>query len=261
MADTGSAEPRLTGNVPLYKNVEPLNRQKHKGWGVKQADRPFDFLKDNHFVPAIAGEFARASASYPVIFLGERRMPVIVMGLRNGQNFFVDANGQFDGDHYAPAYVRRYPFVSASSADGQPSTVCIDADASFVVQENPEQPFFDDKGEPTQYTQSAIEYVSAFEADVAKTEAFVERLLALDLFEEKTVNVANPQDQNNPIKVAEYWGVSPTKLAALPADTVVEMNQNGELGAIYAHLSSLNNWERVLRRASLEGAAQAPAQA
>ena len=248
-------EPRLTGTVPLYRNVEPLNRQKHKSFGVTHTDRPFDFLADWHFVPAIAGEFGLACGSYPVIFLGEKKMPVIVMGLRKGQNFFVN-DGQFDQDHYMPAYVRRYPFVSASTGGDQPSTVCVDIDADFVVSENPERPFFDENGEPTEYMRQAVEYVTAFEGDVKRTEALVEKLVALDLLEKKEVKVGNQGDEGNQVTVAEYFGVSGDKLAALKPETLHEMMTSGELFAVYSHLVSLQRWDRILRRASM---APAPA--
>jgi hypothetical protein len=256
MADAPASEPRLTGSVPLYKNVEPLNRQKHKNYGVKTVSNPFAFLKDWHFVPAISPEFAYACGSYPIIFLGEKKMPVLVMGLRQGTNVFVTEDGQFDNEHYIPAYVRRYPFVSATSPTDQASTVCVDLDADFVVAENPERPFFEENGEPSQYTQQAIDFVSAFENDARATEAFVERLIAMDLLEQKDVKVANPQDPENPVTVAEYWGVSNEKFAALPGDKLKEMQDNGDLTAIMAHLFSLQRWDRILRRTSQIGQAQ-----
>lgn len=259
MADTAATEPRLTGSVPLYKNVEPLNRQKHKNYGVKTVSSPFNFLKDWHFVPSISPEFAFACGSYPIVFLGDRKMPVLVMGLRQGSNLFVKDDGTFDTDHYIPAYVRRYPFVSATNPD-QPSTVCVDMDAEFVVTENPERPFFDENGEPTEYTRQAVDFVSAFENDARATEAFVERLVALDLLEQKDVKVANPQDPENPVTVAEYWGVSSDKFGALSAQQLKELQDNGMLTAIYAHLFSLQRWDRILRRTSSLANAQAAAQ-
>ncbi|MBR9826023.1 MAG: SapC family protein [Alphaproteobacteria bacterium] len=207
-------------------------------------------MKDWHFVPAVAGEFAIASGSFPIVFLGDRKLPVIVMGLRAGNNVFVQADGQFDGDHYVPAYVRRYPFVSANNPGQDNATVCVDVDAEFVTSDSPEVPFFDESGEPTDYTKQAIEYVSAFDNDARITEAFVQRVLDLDLLEKKDVKVANPNDPENPVTVADYWGVSQEKLSALPADKLEEMNKNGDLGAIYAHMISLQRWERVLRRVS-----------
>ena len=247
MADAATNEPRLTGQVPLYKNVEPLNRQKHAKYGVNAVSNPFTFLQEWHFVPAISGEFAVASGSYPIVFLGEKKMPVIVMGLRAGSNLFVK-DGQFDIEHYIPAYVRRYPFVSAANPGDAPSTICIDVGADFVVEQNPERPLFDDNGEPTDYTQQAIDYVSAFERDAKETEAFVERLTALDLFEKKEIKVANPQDPENPVTVADYFGVSQEKLTALPDDKTLELHKSGDLAAITSHLISLQRWERIMRR-------------
>ena len=46
MADAATNEPRLTGQVPLYKTVEPLNRQKHANYGVNAVSSPFTFLKE-----------------------------------------------------------------------------------------------------------------------------------------------------------------------------------------------------------------------
>lgn len=251
MADAPNTEARLTGTVPLYKNVEPLNRTKHKTYGVKTIAQPFSFLKDWHFVPAIVGEFSIAGGSYPIIFLGDKKMPVLVMGLRQGTNVFVTEDGQFDHDHYVPAYVRRYPFVSASNPMDQPSTVCVDVDADFVVKSGADMPFFTDAGEPTDYTNKAVEFVSAFENDAKVTESFVERLNALDLFEQKNVRVADPNNPDNTITVAEYWGVSEEKFSNLPAEKVLEMHKNGDLFAISAHLMSLQRWERIMRRVSM----------
>jgi hypothetical protein len=249
MADAPATEARLTGTVPLYKSVEPLNRTKHKNYGVKNIAKPFSFLKDGHFVPALVGEFSMASGSYPIIFLGDKKMPVLVMGLREGANVFV-TDGQFDNDHYVPAYVRRYPFVSASNQEAQPSTVCVDVEAPFIVSEKPDVPFFDEAGEPTEYTNKAVEFVSAFERDAQFTEAFVGRLVAMDLFDKKSVRVADPKDPEKFITVAEYWGVSEEKFAKLPDAKVAELHKSGDLFAISAHLMSLQRWERILRRAS-----------
>tara|TARA_R110002124_G_scaffold91809_7_gene233514 strand:- start:912 stop:1886 length:975 start_codon:yes stop_codon:yes gene_type:complete len=256
MADAPNTEPRLTGSVPLYKNVEPLNRTKHKSYGVKSVAQPFNFLKDWHFVPAIVGEFSVASGSYPIIFLGDKKMPVLVMGLRQGTNVFVSEDGQFDQDHYVPAYVRRYPFVSASNPMNEPSTVCVDVGADFVVTSKPDVPFFDEAGEPTEYINRAVEFVSAFENDAKITEGFVERLTALDLFEQKNVRVADPNNPDNTIPVADYWGVSEEKFSNLPTEKLVEMHKNGDLFAIAAHLMSLQRWERIMRRVSLLQAAE-----
>lgn len=248
MADAAPEQPRLSGQVPLYKNPQPLNRQTHKAYGLKNPKRPFDFLREAHFVPAIVGEFGIVAGSYPVIFVGETRAPVVVMGLRQGENLFVTDDGQFNPDFMIPAFVRRYPFVSASNGDGKPATFCVDIDAESVTDKKPEFPFFDENGEPTQVINQAIEYVSAFEQDARTTELFVKRMIELDLFERKEISIADKTDPSKQQRIAEYFGIDEKRLLALPPETVIELRDAGYLGAIYAHLVSLARWDRIIQR-------------
>lgn len=247
MADA-PANQQLSGQVPLYKRPEPLNKEKHRTFGMTPPEKPFKFLSDAHFVPAIVGEFALYAGFFPVIFLGERKMPVVVMGLQAGQNLFVKEDGTFDDEAMLPAFVRRYPFVSASNGPDQPATVCIDVEADGIVSENPNMPFFDENGEPTQALQQAIDFVSAFEADARTTETFVQKLIELDLFEDKDVTL-NDQSTGQNRTIAEYSGISEQKLNALPDETYAQLRNEGYLAPIYSHLISLNRWDRILNRA------------
>jgi len=83
----------------FYKNPQPLTKEKHAGHGVKQVSKPFAFMEDQHFLPLTAPEFGSASASFPIIFAGEERSPLAVMGIRQGENLFVQ-NGIFEQDFY-----------------------------------------------------------------------------------------------------------------------------------------------------------------
>lgn len=253
MADAAANQPTISGQLPLYKKPEPLNATQHKGMGLKFMERPFDFLKEAHFVPVTLGEFGAASGRYPIIFLGENRTPVATMGLRAGDNLFVDENGRFEPWAYLPAYVRRYPFVSAVHGEGGDRfTVCVDA-GSDLVSDQPNEPFFNEQGEPTDYTQRAIEFVRRFEADVANTNQFVEAMKELELFDQQTATF-QPRDpqgnpQGEPQTVATYWAISGNKLRELPAQKLVELRDNTYLGAIYAHMLSLPHWDTLIQRA------------
>lgn len=255
MADAPANQP-LSGQVPLYKKPEPLNKEKHRKFGMSPPKEPFAFLKEAHFLPAIVGEFSQYAGFFPVIFLGEKRLPVVVMGLNRGENLFVDANGNYEQDTMLPAFARRYPFVSASNGPDQPSTVCIDIEADGIG-ENAQLPFFDENGEPTQALQQAIDFVSAFDADARSTEMFVKRMLDLDLFEPKDVTL-NDNTTGESKKVAEYFGISEKKLNALPTDVYLKLRDEGFLPAIYAHLISLNRWDRILNKAIRRQQAAAP---
>lgn len=263
MADAAATKPTLTGSLPLYKNPEPLNPQQHQGKGLRYTDRPFEFLKDTHFVPVTLGEFGATGSRFPVIFLGDRKTPVAAMGLQAGQNLFVDPEtGQYEDNAYLPAFVRRYPFVAANHGpESDRFTVCVDT-GSHLFSDNPEQPFFNDKGEPTEFTNRAIDFVRRFESDVKITEDFVERLNELDLFDQQQATFqprnANGEAQGEPQVIASYWGVSSDKLRNLKPETLAELRDNTYLGAIYAHMLSLAQWENLIARAGRRAGAGAP---
>ena len=84
----------------------------------------------------------------------------------------------------------------------------------------------------------------------------------LDLFEIKkaTFTQQGPDGQpGEPQTIAEYFGVSETKLAELPAEKISELVKNGALQQVYAHLNSLVNWDRLIARAMKRAQAGAPA--
>ncbi len=53
--------------------------------------------------------------------------------------------------------------------------------------------------------------------------------------------------------IAEYYAISETKLNALPHDKFVELRDNGALHQIYAHLTSLFGWDRIIAESMLRG--------
>ena len=86
---------------------------------------------------------------------------------------------------------------------------------------------------------------------------FVQRMLDLDLFEPKDVTL-NDNASGESKKVAEYFGISEKKLNALPTDVYMKLRDEGFLPAIYAHLISLNRWDRILNKAIRRQQAAAP---
>jgi hypothetical protein len=243
--------PNLTGNVLFYKQPQPLSPEEHGGLGVRQIDQPFAYLREAHAVPVTVTEFGMAGSSYPIIFVGDERTPVSVMGVRQGQNLFVEPNGYVSEDHYVPAFVRRYPFVFAADDASDRLLLCVDR-AAPMVSNQPDVPFFVD-GQPSAFTNDAIEFCKEFERQRRATTEFSNMVRSLDLFEQKTVafqprdqagNAAGPQQ-----KIADYWAISEDRLNALPAERYMELRNNGAIGACYAHIISLLNWNRIIQRA------------
>ena len=251
-----SAGAELSGNVMFYNQPEPLNPQVHGDLGVNYTDRPFGFVSKTHVVPITVTEFAPCSLSYPIVFVGENKTPLCVMGLRDGENLYVSEDGLFRTDVYIPAFVRRYPFVFAADDKGERCVLCVDRAASFIS-EKAEIPFFED-GQPSQYTQNAMQFCNDFETERRRTDQFVKLLTDLDLFEvkEATFNAPNPDGTpGQPQKLADYYGVSEAKLRALPNEKFLELRDNGALQQIYAHMTSLLSWDKLIALAIQKNAA------
>jgi hypothetical protein len=238
----------FTGNVLFYSRPEPLSRELHSKIGLKRMDRPFGFAATTNVVPLTVGEFPAAGLSYPIIFAGERYQPLAVMGIRQGNNLFVGEDGAFQTGAYIPAYIRRYPFVLATDQSRGQLVVCIDRDASMLG-EDYDLPFFDEKGEPTDYTNGCIQFCNDFENEGRRTESFITLLRELDLFEvaKSSFTPNNPDGtQGPPQPIAEYFAVSEAKLKALPPEKLLELVANGAVAQIYAHLMSLTGWDRMI---------------
>ncbi len=255
MTDTTSTA-GLSGNVLFYGKPEPLSVEAHGTLGVDPVDKPYGFVAQTNLVPLTVTEFAPAALSYPVIFIGDARMPVAVMALRGGENLFVSDAGEFRAESYIPAYVRRYPFVFANDDAQKRLILCVDRDAPFI-REGGATPMFVD-GKPSSYVEQAMEFCNNFELERQRTDAFVKLLTELDLLDtrEAMFTPRNPDGTAGaPQKIAEYFAVSEDKLKALPAEKLAELRDNGALGQIYAHLVSLLGWDRLIALAFQKAAA------
>lgn len=258
MANTDTptgGERRLSGEVLLYRQPEPLSSSTHGNLGIKRDGPHLEFLKNAHYVPLMASEFTSACGFYPIVFGGDAEMPLAVMGLKEGQNVFVREDGTFEPHSYAPGYIRRYPFVLANRQGSQEAVVCIDR-AHEAIGENPDVPFFEN-GQASNYTQQAINFLQNFEQHRVGTEQLVKDLRELDLLEDKTSSYTPAPDANGAQKpqvpVAQFRGISEEKLRALPAEKLKDMHDKGLLPLIYAHLFSLNNWTYLVNRSAERG--------
>ncbi len=260
MADLPPPTPgALRGEVLFYSNPEPLNNSSHLKLGLRRIDRPFLYARDSQVVPLTVTEFPLCSVNYPIIFAGDRKQPLAVVGV-NQVNMFITEQGFFEPGAYVPAYVRRYPFVLAKDDTSDQLVVCVDV-AAKMVGDLPDIPFFDPNGQPTDYTKSCIQFCNDYEVEVRRTESYIELLNGLDLFHtrQQTFTQLNPDGTpGQPQQIAEFFAIDEEKLKALPADKLKELMDNGAMTQIYAHLLSLNNWDKLM---NLAIARQGPPQA
>jgi hypothetical protein len=250
-----SANGGSSPKAPLYAKPEPLDPERHARLGRKHATPSYGFIAGHILFPLQVREFQAAAVSYPIVFAGEPMTPVVVMGLQDGANLFVGKKGVFDSTAYVPSFVERYPFISVSAPDNpERRLVCVDRDADGWTEDGPKAPLFKD-GEPTPTLLAYIELCRQYDVDQGQTDAFMALLRDLDLIEMKQALHTTTDADGKPETraIADYFAVSEDKLAQLPAETFLQLRDNGALTQIYAHLTSLNGWQRLLARSQLAG--------
>jgi hypothetical protein len=231
----------LSGMQFLYVKPEVLNASIHGTLRYKGDSAPFVNVERIHLVPLLVCEFAQAMMHYPIIFAGEEKTPLAVMGLAAGQNLFVK-NGRFEEDAYVPACLRHHPFTLGSV--DEKFVVCIDRAASGFVTGTEGEALFEN-GEPSEFTLHAMAFLTEFEAESARTKAFIDTLKAAGLFKLKnTAFIAqSPQEQKT-----EYFAVAEERLGTLSDEQLGGLVRSGAMAASDAHLLSLQRWNALLAR-------------
>ncbi len=247
MAEEQSSNQTSVAGPPFYKNPQVLRPEAHGNLGINGSKRTYQFAKDANFVAVNGAEFELAGKHYPVIFSsGEEVVPIAVFGLGNKGNQFINKKGQWLTDHYIPEYVRRYPFIfMQASQNSDEFALSIDMGDTQVVAEHAEQPLFLN-GNPTNFTNRALEFCKNFHQQHVATQSFVKFLQENDLLTERHAEYTTPDQQTHPI--ANFVAIDEDKFNALSDAVHAEIRKRGYLRPICGHLASLINFSRVYER-------------
>ena len=221
-----------------YEKPVLLDRTKHRRRKVR-ASTSFAFARKANSVYLAGVEFGEACKEYAVVFTrgaGGKVAPVVMLGLRRHENLFVDAQDRWSG-RYIPAFVRRYPFVLAD-LPGQALGVCID-EAYAGVNDAEGEPLFDAQGQDTPFLRNALDFLTEYQREYLRTEAFCKRLDQAGLLTE--MNARADLVDGRSFTVGSVLVVDEKKLMALPDATVLQLFRAGEL-----HLVSLSNMQGLV---------------
>lgn len=232
-------------SILFYEQPVELNREVHKAVKIG-ALADYEFAAKTNSVILTGVEFIEAAKEYLIVFtrVGEEKIvPVVLLGLRDNENLYIDAAGKWDA-RYIPAFVRRYPFVFADFGSGV-LTVCVD-EASSVFNAEEGQALFNEDGANSPFLQNALTFLNDYQGQFARTEAFVNKLKKLDLLKEMTAN-ADMSDGAH-FAMNGLLVVDEQKLLEMDDKEINGLFRSGELGWIYAHLISLSNMGRLAER-------------
>ena len=231
-----------------YDEIVPL-RKDHRVVLPERATPAF--CRTLNAVAISLGEFTAAARDYPIVFASLDRAksfaPVVVVGLAQGANLFVDASGEWDPGTYFPAFVRRYPFcISKLYVDGEPKSERVVCVAKACI--GPAgTPLFDAAGAPSARWQAAERLLSQYEADLDRTAQMCAALARLQLFETFSMQVFD-ESRAPQVKLAGMYRISEAKLRDLKPASLKALVAKGFMGLVYAHLHSLENFRRLVAR-------------
>lgn len=234
----------------FYKNPVPLEPARHAKAGLKR-EVEYRFAANTNAVPLTASEMPHAARTYPIVFsINAPIVPFAVVGLRDGENLFVNPEGVWRDDSYIPAYVRRYPFIFSEVPESQRLVLCIDEGASnFDASSN--EPLFTD-GKPSEALQRALQFNETFQAHYMDTRRFGEWLDQNNMLEDRMARADLGGGQTFTLRGFKL--LNPERLRALDDAQVLELHKKGWLPLLHFHLQSLQNWGLLGHLTRLRGA-------
>ena len=236
----------------LYREPVPLDRGRHGAKRLVPLAR-FERMATQNLAPVTVGEFAEVAKEYVIAFLplappagqaAAEVTPVALLGLRQRENLFVEADGRW-GARYLPAFLRRYPFFQAPAPDGGAPAVMVDA-AYPGFNDTEGERLLGDDGEPTPLLQQTIRFLDEFEQQLQRTRVACARIVQLGLLKPVNIDLKLPDGQA--FSATGLQVVDEAKLRELPPDTAAELLRSGLLMLLHAHLLSSGNVQRLGER-------------
>jgi hypothetical protein len=241
----------------FYKKVVALNSDVHRNlkFAVEEAD--FTFARDTTAVLLAGVEFAEAGREYPIVFIRapDRQLrPVALLGVRSGENLFVDEQGKWDA-RYIPAFVRRYPFVMAEGGANGQLVVCIDESCPALNAQHGEL-LINAEGKLEPRMNEVVQFLQNFQQEFARTELVTKKLDELGLFVQQGARFDSSTGET--FQLRDFYLIDEKKFGQIEDAKLPELFRIGALGLVYLHLASLGNMRRLVDRLSARSAVPAP---
>jgi len=240
-ATTGEATADTT--LPLFfKSLTALNRNLHAGLRFDRRNKRYGYASHAPAIPLSISEFNVAADQYPIVFSrGPNPGALAMVGIREGENLYVQEDKTWQPDVYIPAYVRQYPFIFIE----QPETnlwVCgLDSTAECIAGQG--VPLFDN-GEPTQALQEAMQLCSSYREYSRLTHEFCRALDDAGLLVEKQVMITFKNGTTSRLDGLRV--IDAARFDALDDAKINEFRKRGWLAPIFAHFTSERRWPKLI---------------
>ncbi|MCB1746043.1 MAG: SapC family protein [Gammaproteobacteria bacterium] len=231
----------------FYRDVVALSRERHKDWYI-DPEQGYSFAASSNSVYVAASEFVVAAREFPIVFArdaGGGLAPAVLLGLRANENVVVDEEGRWL-TNYVPAYVRRYPFILATAADGGDQlTVCIDEAYSGFNTAQEGQRLIAEDGEHGELLSNSVNFLREFHQHTLLTREFCQAVDQAGLLEPMQANVA--MNSGEKFSLSGLHCVTRARLKTLEAAVAKQFLDKDYLELIYLHMHSLANLDRLVQ--------------
>jgi SapC len=245
----------LMSSFAFYRHVVALNSDVHRNLKFAATEVNFTFAQNTTAVLLAGVEFAEAGRDYPIVFVrGEDQQlrPVALLGIRNGENVFVDADGKWDAP-YIPAFVRRYPFVMSEGGEPGKLVVCMDESCPALNREAGEL-LINELGQLEPRMTEIMQFLQNFQQEFARTEEITKQLDALGLFVQQGARFEINTGES--FQLNDFYLIDEAKFAQLSDQQLPSLFKSGALGLAYLHLASMSNMRKLLDRMTARAEAQ-----
>jgi len=205
--------------------------------------RATGFGDDVMVAPTFPGEFRDLQAHYPIVFHldGDRSTPVALLGLKHGQNLFLDASGW--QAHYVPLAMERGPFLIG--VDGSHRTIHVDLDHPRLCTGTGE-PLFLPHGGFAPHLQRVQSVLQQLHDGIAQTQAFARSLLEHALLEPFTLDVRLEDGRSH--RLSGFHMIDEPRLRDLGSDAIGALHAAGHLEPVYMMLASASRFRDLIDR-------------
>ncbi|MEW6994318.1 SapC family protein [Colwelliaceae bacterium MEBiC 14330] len=230
----------------MQSKIVPLDSNIHKNIKI-QADKFYSHIQQQNIIPILAFEFLKASSDYPIFFIKQedtgRFKSVALMGLTENENL-VFTEGKVNAD-YIPANIQRYPFaVGKDENKEQEMMLCIDEHSPLLSKEHGTI-LFNEDGSPSELTEKISTKLTDLVAKEEATDIFIDFLVEHDLIQSLDLKLSLGAQGTK--KINGLYKIDEEALHALDDETALTVFKRKYFPAIYAHLSSLSQVNRLLK--------------
>jgi hypothetical protein len=233
--------------------ITPLFREKHAALKISRK-KAFAHIESQHIVPLVVQEFIRVAAELPIVFVKNTETgtfeSVAMLSLAPGENLMVQ-DGEWQGN-YVPRVLHNYPLTLME--DGQNAEQLLVALIESSPMVNTEEGFalFNEDGTESDFLKARTTSLGENVQYAQMTKAFNKILADMELLVPQSLSMTI---EGKPREITGIYIVDEKKLHDLADEQFLDLRKKGLLPAIYAHLTSLQQVQRLGERESKKATA------